>query len=132
MDVVRLLTRHGLSLRKAHETLERLAEGKIVPVELPSVSDRPALLRDLVGLGVHTFIRPEPKPVDIPRLRTKLGLTQREFALRYFVDVGTLRNWEQDRSPQDMQTRLYLSIIERHPEVVDEVIEELAASTSPC
>src|ERR1700693_1586445 len=39
VDVARLLWRHGLSLKRAHMALDRLAERKLVPVEL--VTDNP-------------------------------------------------------------------------------------------
>jgi len=40
----------------------------------------------------------------IPRARTlrrALGLTQEEFAARYRIPLGTLRDWEQGRSEPD-------------------------------
>jgi putative transcriptional regulator len=44
----------------------------------------------------------------IPRIKTlrrALGLTQEEFAVRYKIPLGTLRDWEQGRSEPD-QPRL--------------------------
>ena len=34
-----------------------------------------------------------------------LELTQEEFAVRYHVPIGTLRDWEQERSEPDQPTR---------------------------
>jgi DNA-binding transcriptional regulator YiaG len=127
VDVVRLLERNGLSLRKAHDVLNRLARSETVPVELPAVAVPDTLDADLQALGIRGTRRAAPQPVDIAALRHALGLTQREFAIRYAIELGTLRNWEQNRSPQDPQTRILLHVIERHPEMVEAVLDELAA-----
>ena len=55
----------------------------------------------------------------VPRTRTLrrvLGLTQEEFAARYHIPIGTLRDWEQGRSEPDQPTRAYLTLIARDPE----------------
>jgi putative transcriptional regulator len=57
----------------------------------------------------------------VPRIRTLrrvLGLTQEEFALRYHIPLGTLRDWEQGRSEPDQPTKAYLQVIARDPERV--------------
>jgi DNA-binding transcriptional regulator YiaG len=117
---------NGLSLRKAHDILNRLAKGESVPVELPMASDPAALGAELRRLGVHGLPRTEPELVDIPLLRARLGLTQREFAVRYGFELGTLRNWEQRRSEPDRHTKLLLRVLERHPEVVEAVLDDLS------
>jgi transcriptional regulator with XRE-family HTH domain len=55
----------------------------------------------------------------IPRIKTlrrALGLTQEEFAARYKIPLGTLRDWEQGRSEPDQPARAYLSVIAHDPE----------------
>lgn len=126
-DVVRLLVRNGLSLRKGHDVVHRLARGEVVPVELPAVMVPDALLSDMADLGIRGIRPMEPKPVDVAALREGQHLTQREFAIRYGIELATLRNWEQDRNPQDRQTRVLLRIIQQHPEIVDAIIEDVAA-----
>src|SRR5437667_1042802 len=57
----------------------------------------------------------------VPRaktLRRALGLTQEEFAARYRIPLGTLRDWEQGRSEPDPPARAYLTVIARDPEGV--------------
>ncbi|MGO9742803.1 MAG: helix-turn-helix domain-containing protein [Roseiarcus sp.] len=57
----------------------------------------------------------------IPRikaLRRALGLTQEEFAMRYRIPLGTLRDWEQGRSEPDQPARAYLEVIAADPEGV--------------
>ena len=36
-------------------------------------------------------------PVDLKKLRRRLGLTQESFAARFGFSLGTLRNWERGR-----------------------------------
>jgi putative transcriptional regulator len=56
-------------------------------------------------------------------LRRALGLSQEEFAARYHIPVGTLRDWEQGRFEPDAAARAYLTVIAREPEVVRRVFE---------
>jgi putative transcriptional regulator len=51
-----------------------------------------------------------------------LGLTQEEFAERYRIPVGTLRDWEQRRKRPDAPARAYLEVISRDPERVAELL----------
>lgn len=54
--------------------------------------------------------------------RTDLGLSQSEFAARFRVPVGTLRDWEQARvTPPDFAVA-YVKVIARHPEMVAKAI----------
>jgi putative transcriptional regulator len=62
----------------------------------------------------------------VPRARTlrrALGLTQEEFATRYHIPIGTLRDWEQGRSEPDQPARAYLKVIARDPEGVRRALE---------
>jgi putative transcriptional regulator len=57
----------------------------------------------------------------IPRVKTlrrALGLTQEEFATRYHIPLGTLRDWEQGRTAPDQPARAYLKVIAADPEGV--------------
>ncbi len=56
-------------------------------------------------------------------IRRALRLSQEEFAARYHIPVGTLRDWEQGRSEPDAPGRAYLKVIARKPDVVREVLE---------
>jgi putative transcriptional regulator len=65
------------------------------------------------------------KPV--PRARTlhrTLGLTQEEFAGRYHIPIGTLRDWEQGRAKPDQPARAYLTVIAHDPEGVRRALGE--------
>ena len=50
--------------------------------------------------------------------RTTLGLSQAEFAARFRVPVGTLRDWEQARSAAPDFAVAYVRVISLHPEMV--------------
>jgi putative transcriptional regulator len=65
--------------------------------------------------------RPNPKVV-----RRALGLSQEEFAERFRIPVGTLRDWEQGRVQPDQAARAYLMVIARNPKAVREALEAAA------
>jgi putative transcriptional regulator len=44
-------------------------------------------------------------------LRWKLGLSQAEFAQRFQIPLGTLRDWEQHRTEPDQAAKAYLKVI---------------------
>jgi putative transcriptional regulator len=69
----------------------------------------------------------------IPRVRTlrrALGLTQEEFAARYQIPLGTLRDWEQGRTEPDQPARAYLKVIASNPEAVSRALAS-GPSTKP-
>ena len=61
----------------------------------------------------------------VPRaktLRRALALTQEEFAARYHIPLGTLRDWEQGRCEPDQPARAYLAVIAHDPEGVQRAL----------
>jgi putative transcriptional regulator len=55
----------------------------------------------------------------VPRTKTirrALHLSQQEFASRYQIPLGTLRDWEQGRCEPDQTARAYLTVIVWDPE----------------
>jgi putative transcriptional regulator len=60
-------------------------------------------------------------------MRRALQLTQEEFAARYRIPIGTLRDWEQGRSEPDAPARAYLQVIAKDPEFVRQALEPLRA-----
>jgi len=66
-----------------------------------------------------------------PRLkiiRRALGLTQEEFATRFQIPLGTLRDWEQGAAEPDQAARAYLRAIAGDPVAVQRA---LAAAPHP-
>lgn len=58
----------------------------------------------------------------VKRLRVKLGLSQAEFAERFHIPVGTLRDWEQHRSEPDQAAQAYLKVIAADARFVQRVL----------
>jgi len=56
-------------------------------------------------------------------IRRALGLTQQEFAIRYHIPLGTLRDWEQGRATPDQPTQAYLTVIARSPQGVQRILD---------
>jgi putative transcriptional regulator len=55
-------------------------------------------------------------------IRRALGLSQEEFAARFDIPLGTLRDWEQGRKEPDAAARAYLRVIGRNPSAVSEAL----------
>jgi len=62
--------------------------------------------------------------VNVREVRTKMGLSQAQFATRFGLPPATLRNWEQGRSRPDAPTRVLLAVIAKHPEAVEDVLRK--------
>jgi putative transcriptional regulator len=59
-----------------------------------------------------------PAEIDVRVVRKRLGMTQPEFAGRFGIPVGTLRDWEQKRRRPEGPARVLLTVIDREPEAV--------------
>jgi putative transcriptional regulator len=60
-------------------------------------------------------------------IRRALGLTQEEFAERYRIALGNLRDWEQGRSEPDQPAKAYLRVIATEPTVTARALSRSAA-----
>jgi len=78
-------------------------------------------------------------PADLKRMkrtpqvkiiRRALGLSQEEFATRYRIPVGTVRDWEQGRVVPDAAARAYLHVIAREPDTVREALTAIQDSAA--
>ena len=61
--------------------------------------------------------------VNVREVRTKMGLSQSQFATKFGFPPATLRNWEQGRSRPDAPTRVLLAVIAKYPEAVEDAAE---------
>jgi putative transcriptional regulator len=59
-----------------------------------------------------------PESIDVPAVRRKLGLSQREFAFRFGFSLATVQNWEQGHRAPEGPARALLTIIDREPAAV--------------
>lgn len=55
---------------------------------------------------------------DVKAIRTKLGLSQNEFAAAFHLSPGTVKGWEQGRRKIDTTAVALLRTIEENPEAV--------------
>ena len=63
-----------------------------------------------------------PRRMDVRAIRTKLGMTQQQFAGEFGFSVNTLRHWEQGKRQPEGPTRAYLLVIDRAPDTVRKVL----------
>jgi putative transcriptional regulator len=75
----------------------------------------------------RTFVVETP---DVKAIRTRLALTQNEFASLLGISVRTVQNWEQGRRSPHGTARVLLQIAEKHPEVFLDVVTEKRSSIS--
>jgi putative transcriptional regulator len=73
-----------------------------------------AFSQGAVGKAViHKF-----SPVDVKEIRSKVGMSQNEFASAFGISVNTLRHWERgDRSPHGPALVL-LNVVAKEPQAV--------------
>jgi putative transcriptional regulator len=72
---------------------------------------------DLSRYGIHV-----PADIDVKAIRTRLSMTQEEFAGRFGFSINTLRHWEQGRRVPEGPTRAYLLVIDRDPKAVQKAL----------
>jgi putative transcriptional regulator len=88
------------------------ADGRVV--EIRDGNEAP-LVPDLPQAALN-----EPQVRD---LRTRLGLTQSEFASRLGLPVDTIRNWEQGKRAPRGPARALLLLIAREPKLAFEALK---------
>jgi putative transcriptional regulator len=66
---------------------------------------------------------------QVKTLRFTLGLSQEEFAKRYRIPLGTLRDWEQGRTEPDEAARAYIDVIAHDPAHVLKALRATAKKT---
>ncbi len=98
---------------------DALADPDSAPVERPGAIGR----RIEAGLAV---VRRPPDDVDVRGIRRAMSLTQAAFAARFGFSTRTVQQWEQGRRRPDGHARVLLKIIERRPDVVEQILTEIA------
>ena len=121
---------------------KRRSDGKLVQV-LPDGSTKPLedktdwdRLRAMTDdeITAAAMSDPDAQPMTpeqlraarrVPRtktLRRAMALTQEEFAARYHIPLGTLRDWEQGCCEPDQPARAYLAVIAHDPDGVERAL----------
>lgn len=72
-------------------------------------------------------VKPRPRAFVI---RRAFRLTQEEFAAKFQIPLGTLRDWEQGRKEPDAAARAYLKAIAGDPDAVAAALEKAANSSA--
>jgi putative transcriptional regulator len=60
---------------------------------------------------------------SVRALRQKLNLTQEQFAARFHLPLGTVRDWEQGAHRPDKAAQVLLTVIAKDPEAVARALE---------
>ena len=60
----------------------------------------------------------EEEHVDVRALRQRLDMTQEQFAQRFGIPLGSLKNWEQHHRLPGGAIQSYLRVIEKNPKAV--------------
>lgn len=63
-----------------------------------------------------------PEAVDVPGLRRRLRLSQRQFAERFGFTLGSVRDWEQGRRKPERSARVLLKVIDKEREAVERAL----------
>ena len=91
-----------------------LGDGTEVPLIAAPIENREPLEWADDELTDDQLARMKPVPA-VKRLRWKLSLSQQQFAERFQIPLGTLRDWEQGRSEPDATARAYIKVIAFDP-----------------
>ena len=120
IDATHALAKRGMTMLRAKRAIEAMLEDGRVFVDVPTVEDPAALAADLAAAGVAAAPVQASETVDVRGLRERLHLSREQFALRYGLEVETLRNWETGRRELDAAARSYLRAISNAPERVEQ------------
>jgi putative transcriptional regulator len=108
---------------EANRGTTALSNGNHAPMTNEAIAAAAREDRDAHSLTESNIKRPKGAP-RTKVIRRALKLTQEEFAVRYHIPLGTLRDWEQGRSEPDQATRAYLVVIARDPDHVNRVLNQ--------
>ena len=94
VTLARRLFAAGLTLKQAQDAIDRLAELSWVGCAVSKAEDLRDLAADLAAMNVELRGRvPDPGlGIDMVQMRTRRGLSQREYADLLVPDVRTLQN----------------------------------------
>ncbi len=69
-----------------------------------------------------------PRVPRVTIIRRALQLSQEEFAERFEIPIGTLRDWEQSRKEPDAAAKAYLKVIANDPAAVQRALVKRTAA----
>src|SRR5882672_39076 len=71
-----------------------------------------------------------PADIDVVKIRKSMGLTREAFAMRFGLQLGTVRDWEQRKRRPEGAARVLLAVIETEPEAVTRALAVAARRRS--
>ncbi|MFZ2872833.1 helix-turn-helix domain-containing protein [Zavarzinia sp.] len=94
--------------------LDAMTDGQITAAALTDPDNPPMSEAEIDRLAMAALAQ---------RVRKSMGLTQQEFAARYRINYGRLRDIEQGRGKRaDTALAAYLQVIEREPAAVNRAL----------
>ncbi len=103
---------------RVHE--KRVKRSRVARDIVAGLKEAAAFARGEIALSTRLVNIPDP--VDTRAIRSKLRLSQSEFASQYGFSLRTLQEWEQGRAQPDNAVRAYLTVIERKHKAVIEAL----------
>src|SRR5271169_2511156 len=76
---------------------------------------------DVPGMWVHI-----PEAYDVRKMRTRMKLSQKEFAARFGFSLDSIQNWEQGRRIPDGPARTLLAVIAHEPKAVERALRAVS------
>jgi putative transcriptional regulator len=113
------LKRRGMTIAAAKRAMDTLLAAHRVYVYVPVVENVETLISLLADCNITARRIGPPETVDVKAIRTGLGLTQEQFALRFGLEVDAVQNWESGRRQPDTAARSYLRVIAAKPAEVE-------------
>lgn len=94
---------------------------------LSSNTHRREGLLSVLGVLVHTgasgaLSRRRFHKTDVCALRGRLGLSQAEFAQRFFLSVRTVQQWERGAREPSEAARVFLYAISKDPAAIEHIL----------
>jgi putative transcriptional regulator len=99
----------------SRKAFEKIAEGLTEAIAIARGEADPA------SYNVHA-----PDDIDVLKIRRALGLTREAFAMRFGLQLGTVRDWEQRKRRPEGAARVLLAVIETEPEAVTRALAAVA------
>jgi putative transcriptional regulator len=110
----------GKSLQVSSARNKGRRRSKVASDIISGLREAAAFSRGEISLPVRIIY--VPSSVNVQEIRSRSGLSQSEFAVRYGFNRRTLQDWEQGRVRPDAPVRAYLTVIDRNPKAVQEAL----------
>jgi len=120
VDATLALAKRGMTMLRAKRAIEGLLATSSAFVILPKLEDSRVLAKELNDAGIASAPVDPTRNIDVRQLRERLGLSREDFALRYGLEVESVRNWEIGRREPDSAAKSYLRAIDNDPQKVEE------------